>query len=71
MVAAINHLHAPVTAFEFGCSGTQIYDPEVGIKVQVSLEIKNSNKYSKVVLKFAHGIHTSTIYMREKRLFQV
>ena len=27
--ATINHLHAPVTALMFGCSGTQIYDPEV------------------------------------------
>ena len=27
--ATINHLHAPVTTFIFGCSGTIIYDPEV------------------------------------------
>ena len=27
--ATINHLHVPVTALMFGCSGTQIYDPEV------------------------------------------
>ena len=27
--ATINHLHAPVTALTFGCSGAQIYDPEV------------------------------------------
>ena len=27
--ATINHLHAPITALMFGCSNTQIYDPEV------------------------------------------
>ena len=28
-LATINHLHAPVPTAMFGCSGTQIYDPEV------------------------------------------
>ena len=29
VVATINHLHAPVTTFKFGCSDAQIYNPEV------------------------------------------
>ena len=27
--ATVNHLHAPVTALMFDCSGTQVCDPEV------------------------------------------
>ena len=29
---------SPVTTFMFGCSGTQLYDPESGMKTRVSLE---------------------------------
>ena len=46
--AAINHLHAPVTALMFGCSGTKIYYPEVRDEDSGQVKSDTSKKKSAI-----------------------
>ena len=57
--ATINHLHAPVTTFMFGCSGTKIYDPEVRDEGSDQLRDNDQAPWYSVVyyLGFKHMHH--------------